>query len=565
MAENGKENLKEKRRAVTVETTYDVRMDNSNEDKFNNMEQNAKRTNKQKEQIIAIEPYEDNNMSNEHDNERALNKIRYRKNRELGELEENQILSSRLRSSSGKVYSSSVSVEAAGSQNTSPANSLVTVAEEEISNLDSEMCPKEGCCNGTVKIMEMIAKLQQSVDGVLKKVTTQETVTSNNSHRVFDLQEKVAKNEEGIDDMERDLKETKFQLQVVSNIVIKQDEQIKILSNKISQMQQREMAANIVISGIPETKQERPIQLFNNFVQHGLELQELIPANRAFRIGVGANRPLLVELRHPENKGRLFANAVKLKGKKNEKGGSYFISDHLPEDQNESRRRINELVAENKRKPSSHKLDMQISKGTLLINEEPYEKSVKAPSARDLIEPNEKLFDKAEELDIVKGGRKIQEQSKFYSFAVAVQDFEDVQAALLQTRMKFADATHVSCAFRLPGANTPFNQDYVDDGEFGCGRTMLKVLREEKYMNMAVFIVRYYGGKHLGPARYDTFRELAKDAIRALMSKREKEEEKNMENRAASPLPERFEQPDFPFEQGEVPTTEEWGDANKSD
>lgn len=461
-------------------------------------------------------------------NEKSAMKARSRFNRELGTLNDNHILSSRLRSSSGKLYSSSVSVEA-GTQTPSPASSLVAVAEEESLEQEKEeettsMCPKKGCCQGTVKLMEMISKLQDSVDGVLKKVSTQEITSSNNAHRVHDLQEKVDQHDEDIDEVEKELKETKFQLQLVSNIVIKQDKQIQLLKQKIGDIQQREMAANIVISGIPEKKNEKPLLLFNEFVQEGLEIQELMPANRAFRIGTGDNRPLIVELRHPENKGKLFANASKLKGKRNEKGGLYFLSDHLPEEQNENRRRANELFTENKKKETSHQLEMSISKGKLIINQEPYEKSVIAPNARDLLEPNEALYEKADQISVVRGEDELKGGSQFISYAAEVMDSDDVQAALLKLQMKFADATHVSCAYKIQGANTPQNQDFVDDGEYRCGRTMLKVLKEEKPMNLAVFLVRYYGGKHLGVTRFEIFRKLAKAAIRALMNKKSKQE-----------------------------------------
>lgn len=294
--------------------------------------------------------------------------------------------------------------------------------------------------------------------------------------------------------------------------------------------------------------------LFNNFVERGLELQELIPANKAFRIGSGTNRPLLVELRNTDHKKKLFINAAKLKGKVNENGKPYFISEHLPEEKNEERKRINELFTENKKKPNSHKLDMNISKGKLIINEEVYQKSIQAPNARDMLEPDEKLFDTARELDVVKGDTETRSLSKFSSFAVAVQDFQDIKAALLKVRMKYSDATHVSCAFHLPGANTPRNQDYIDDGEFGCGRTMLKVLREQQYMNMAVFMVRYYGGSHIGVARYEIFRDLTQKAIKALIDKRSQQD-----GNPVSPLPDQYRmEQNFPLP---PPQTEDWSNA----
>lgn len=207
-------------------------------------------------------------------------------------------------------------------------------------------------------------------------------------------------------------------------------------------------------------------------------------------------------------------------------------------------------MAENKRKPTGYQLEMNISRGRLTINDQPYEKSLQPPTARDTIDPDESLFDRADELDIIKGDKTEQNKSRFVSYVVAVQDFEDIKAAHLKLRIKFSDATHIACAFRLPGANTPNNQDYLDDGDFGRGRTMLKVLKDMKHLNIAVFMVRYYGGKHLGLMRYDIFRRLTSHAVNALLKKRAKDQK---DVPPTSPLPERFEMP-----QPEAPIVEDW-------
>lgn len=525
----------------------------------------SNKTGKQLRQLIISDSNDAliEDKHDKHDKDKAL-KAKLKKRRELDGIRDNTILSSRLRSSSGKVYSSSVSVEQ-GSAPNSPVRSLASVAEgESASDLEAfnatdnesipesllDMCPKEECCKGTATLIGMISGLKASVDGVLKKFSTQEIVTSNTSHRVQDLQDKFEKQEEEIDDLGKELHETKFQLKMVSNIVIKQDQQIAILQQKISDMQKREMAANIVVSGIPESNNENPIAAFNKFVQEGLEIQELIPANKAFRIGSGKNRPLLVELRHGENKRKLFSHAMKLKGKKNDKGQSYFLADHLPENMNEDRRRANELFAENKKKQTSHRLDMNFNKGQLFISQEPYVKAIRVPNARDMLDPDDLLFERAKELDFVKGDVHNESKSKFVSFAVAVQDFEDIRAAFLELKMKFADASHVACAYRLPGCNTPKNQDFVDDGEYGCGRSMLQALKEEQLLNVAIFIVRYFGGTHLGVRRFEIFRELSKTAIKELMIQRTQDDEEPVQQ-----IPENLKQPPFP---PAPPQTEDW-------
>lgn len=437
-------------------------------------------------------------------------KSKPKRNRELDKLEDTPIIHSRLRSESGKVYSSTVTLDA----NTN-SNSLEVVQEEE-----ADMCSSD-CCKKSDQIISMIARLQTSIDDITTKFSTQESLQSATSVQVKDLQEKTAQHDQDLDSLQNELGETKFQLKLVTSIVSKQDQQIQFLSKKILEIQQREMAANVVITGILERKNENGLQLFNNFVTTNLQIQELIPASRAYRIGSGPARPLVVELRSSDHKKKLFANATKLKGQRNADGGYYFLADHLPEQLNEDRRRTNELLSENRKKPAAYQLDMSLKKGSLVVNQEPYKKAVQVPTIKNIVHPSESLYEQVEEAHIIKGGEETKGASKFVSFAVAVNNFEEINAAYLKLRMKYADATHISCAYRLPGANTPSNQDYVDDGEFGCGRTALKAIKTEGIMNIAVFIMRYYGGSHLGAIRFDIFKRLAQRAIKQLVAARQ--------------------------------------------
>lgn len=175
-----------------------------------------------------------------------ISKAKLKANRELGDLEQNQILNSRLRSSSSKVYSASLTVDA--SENHCQKSKLTTVNEVEQPN--SEMCLKDDCCKNTSTLITMINKLQESVDGVMNKLSDQETATSDTNQSILAVQEQCGRNTDSIDSLETELKETRGQLKLVQNIVIQQDQQINFLKNKIVEIQQREMGANIVISGI---------------------------------------------------------------------------------------------------------------------------------------------------------------------------------------------------------------------------------------------------------------------------------------------------------------------------
>lgn len=143
-------------------------------------------------------------------------------------------------------------------------------------------------------------------------------------------------------------------------------------------------------------------------------------------------------------------------------------------------------------------------------------------------------LDLADEIDMVKGKERAEQNSRFLSYAAAVKDEDDIKAAYLKVKTKFPGASHVVCAYRLQGEDTPYLQDYIDDGEIGAGRTILKVLKDQQLMNIVIFMVRYYGGKHLGSKRFDVFKEVTESAIDALQKriqrlKQEEEERKRQE------------------------------------
>lgn len=273
---------------------------------------------------------------------------------------------------------------------------------------------------------------------------------------------------------------------------------------------------------------------------------------------------MIAELRDPATfKPRIYKNAGKLKNKFNAKGGRYFISDHLPEEYNEARRRVNDIIADNKKKLTAEQLKMSAKKGRLFIEEKMYEKVIHAPTPSELMKPDEKLYKLAEEIDMVRGKDDTTKNSKFIAYAAAVHDTTDVQAAYIKVRMKFADATHVVCAFRLRGSHTPTLQDYVDDGEFGAGRVMLNVLKEEKLMNIVIFLIRYHGGTNLRVLRFDKFKEVSQSAISNLRKRAEEiqeQERKKAEQREQQHqlyLQQERENPAFPSSTADWNNTEE--------
>ncbi|RFU74729.1 ribosomal s5 domain 2-type fold [Trichoderma arundinaceum] len=77
-------------------------------------------------------------------------------------------------------------------------------------------------------------------------------------------------------------------------------------------------------------------------------------------------------------------------------------------------------------------------------------------------------------------------------------------------------ADHVAWAIRTSfGGSSLVQEASFDDGEAGCGKFMLELLREANITNTTVVLARWYGGVMLGPDRWRLMRECLNDALSA--------------------------------------------------
>jgi uncharacterized YigZ family protein len=88
-------------------------------------------------------------------------------------------------------------------------------------------------------------------------------------------------------------------------------------------------------------------------------------------------------------------------------------------------------------------------------------------------------------------------RSKFYTFLVPFKDYNTLYNTLKKEHPK---ANHIVYAYRYINKYNHIVENSTDDGEpKGCaGLPTLNVLRGENLVNIAVLIVRYFGGIKLG-------------------------------------------------------------------
>lgn len=319
--------------------------------------------------------------------------------------------------------------------------------------------------------------------------------------------------------LKKEAKTSKFKLNMLTNVIIRLEEKVDQQAEKLIQMQARSMRKNIIISGLDEPprgqveKDEDLLSKINDFIANKLKISASVPLKVFHRFGQkdgSGCRPVVIKLQNPDQKFQLLAKGPNLKDQSNLAGKKYYISEQLPEAMQEERRYSQFWIQENKKES---RFDMKIKKNKLHINNQPYKKKVKSPTAAEVLR-----LDGAEIMDIrqvhlFEGGSKDEQGSEFLGYAAVVHSAEEVRKAYRKLKIKYADASHISSAYRLAPPNGPLNQEAADDGEHGMGRALLKLLHDMHITNAVVFVIRYFGGTHIGPIRFDIARNLARRAL----------------------------------------------------
>lgn len=178
----------------------------------------------------------------------------------------------------------------------------------------------------------------------------------------------------------------------------------------------------------------------------------------------------------------------------------------------EQKREMRQIIKE--KKDSEKSLDEALKSKILIRNNNVYingqlqRKLLKPPSITQIFEVSEDEKEKMKSLKIKYTDPKPMKQSEFMGAACIVHNMNEVHLAYRKLFLKFPGADHIIAGFSCEG-----KEGYQDDSEFSAGFRVLNVIRESKFTNVAVFVIREYGGLHLGPARFSIIKELAEDAL----------------------------------------------------
>mgnify|MGYP001256067422 CR=1 FL=1 len=89
--------------------------------------------------------------------------------------------------------------------------------------------------------------------------------------------------------------------------------------------------------------------------------------------------------------------------------------------------------------------------------------------------------------------------STFKSFAIPISNILDFRAKHHELKKKYKDANHICYAYRIQ-LKDRIDEFSSDDGEpkGSSGPPILNILKKQKLINSAIYVIRYFGGTKLG-------------------------------------------------------------------
>ena len=323
---------------------------------------------------------------------------------------------------------------------------------------------------------------------------------------------------------DKQIKDLEDKVCLLTKLVCSQDTELTALKNKLKFDEKQQTKTTLIIHGIVNDSSKTEMQLIESFFKDDMKLASNPPrVISAYWSRKGKNEddasntsPMIVKLKAFEDKKKVFDNLKNLKGHKNAKGKYFSIRSQQPDSFNEDDIRKRSIFQSNKKLPPANKQQMELKKGTLTINGVKYAKKVSVLDASRMLHMTNDEIQVFKCVEISSGTVKKDSGSVFAGYAAEVATIDDVRNIYTHLKIKYADAAHVIMAYRLAGLDKAYDEDYLDDGEHGGGRRLLKHMIDSDITGRMVVVTRYFGHVYLGPKRFDHITSAAQDALTLL-------------------------------------------------
>ena len=394
----------------------------------------------------------------------------------------------------------------------------IPICKEEFADLPQEkqmgniLSIINSLCN---KVTEIDVSINHDSDGIQTKLVTAQTQNDTNTSDIATLKKDLIAANADIGHVIRENS-------ILKSVLHKHGCNLKSMNDKVAMLTAKSMERNITISGLEgehnkENCKEKVIKFLKEKVEIDVNDNEVLVAHCIGQKRKTSDKPRLMIARCTyELKERVFKNVSNLKDKTNNSGDYFYINKQLPDKIAEQNREIREIIKEQKIKDQSlqprDRSKIEVIKKVVHIDGQPITKQI-LPIEVDELFPDHLERDKQDKMKLSSSDTITESESTFAAYAYKTGQIHEVRRAYRKVRRLHPGAAHVIAAYNLRG-----NRGFQDDEEYSAGSKALKLLEQDSPINIAVFIVRTYGGTHIGPKRFDHILEVAKQAIDRLLT-----------------------------------------------
>ena len=193
---------------------------------------------------------------------------------------------------------------------------------------------------------------------------------------------------------------------------------------------------------------------------------------------------------------------------------SIFMSDFLPAEVKEQRRREREIYKANEGDQSTS-VPMNITRFGLEIEGNKYQKKVVSPDSTKVLSYSEQHLEKICNTKLLCGEVIEYNGSKYVGVVLPTNNHQLINDVYMKLRLAYPQSKEIACAYSIPGLPCCYHEDYCDDRAAGTGNFLLKVIQKNKITCMAVFTVRIQYGPNPGTARFEVMEKAVKNALDA--------------------------------------------------
>ena len=301
---------------------------------------------------------------------------------------------------------------------------------------------------------------------------------------------------------------------ILTEVIERMNTEIVDLTQKVENLEVASSKRMITISGlslnIPKEMWCSEVKAFLEY-----ELGIIVEIEEVFKIGKAEPKLLTVTLQSQADKRLILKNKSKLS--KIQSDVPIYINEYFSMNVQEKKKREKDIRQQVGAAFEGSQNPPQISytQGNITIQGEIYQKRVKPPTPKELIDLEPDELEKILKMQTTKGSVVTQERSKFIAYVASVSTHREVRDLYKKMKLAQPNARHIPCAYWLPGQSDfqHYNQDYHDDGESSAGRVLLDFLVQNNLKNRVVFVARRYGGIRMGMDRFECYVDAARSAF----------------------------------------------------